>query len=146
MKLRRGFTLIEILVVIAIIAILSGVVLFQIEQSRVKARDAARVSDINQIQIALEAYFEGQPMDPITGNKSYPNNYEILATGADKYIPAVPKDPSTHQNYGYIRDAVNPAFCLGAKLENATDQATKNSALCTIPGFDNTLYNYIVSR
>ena len=55
-KASRGFTLIELLVVIAIIGILSSVVLASLNSARTKARDTRRVSDMKQIQIALELY------------------------------------------------------------------------------------------
>ncbi|PIS13297.1 MAG: prepilin-type cleavage/methylation domain-containing protein, partial [Candidatus Tagabacteria bacterium CG09_land_8_20_14_0_10_41_14] len=57
-KNKKGFTLIELLVVIAIIGILSSVVLASLNSARKKARDARRVADIKQIQLALEMYFD----------------------------------------------------------------------------------------
>lgn len=53
---RQGFTLIELLVVIAIIGILSSVVLASLNSAREKARDTERLSDLRQLQVALEAY------------------------------------------------------------------------------------------
>jgi prepilin-type N-terminal cleavage/methylation domain-containing protein len=53
MKSRRGFTLIELLVVIAIIGVLSSVVLASLNTARAKARDARRVSDLQEIRNAL---------------------------------------------------------------------------------------------
>lgn len=53
---RRGFTLIELLVVIAIIGVLSSVILASLNTARIKARDAARISDIQSIRTALELY------------------------------------------------------------------------------------------
>lgn len=46
---QQGFTLIEFLVVIAIIGILSGIALTSLSTARKKARDAQRLSDIRQI-------------------------------------------------------------------------------------------------
>lgn len=54
----RGFTLLELLVVIAIIGLLSSVVLASISDVRMKARDSQRLSDIKQIQLALEMFFD----------------------------------------------------------------------------------------
>ena len=54
----RGFTLIELLVVIAIIGILSSVVLASLNSARQKGRDAKRISDVKQLQLALELYYD----------------------------------------------------------------------------------------
>lgn len=54
---NKGFTLIELLVVIAIIGILSSVVLSSLNTARAKARDAKRLSDMHQMQIALDLYY-----------------------------------------------------------------------------------------
>lgn len=54
----KGFTLIELLVVVAIIGILSSVVLASLNTARAKARDAKRLSDMRQMQIALELYYD----------------------------------------------------------------------------------------
>ncbi len=51
-----GFTLIELLVVISIIGILSTLAVVSLNNARLKARDAKRVSDIKQVQTALELY------------------------------------------------------------------------------------------
>jgi len=53
-----GFTLIELLVVISIIGMLSSIVLASLNTARAKARDARRVSDLRQVQTALEFYYD----------------------------------------------------------------------------------------
>ena len=53
---KNGFTLIELLVVIAIIGILSSIVFVSLNTAKGKARDALRVSDLNQIRTALFLY------------------------------------------------------------------------------------------
>ena len=56
MKASKAFTLIELLVVISIISLLSSIVLASLSEARMKARDARRMSTLDQIQIALELY------------------------------------------------------------------------------------------
>ncbi len=54
--MRRGFTLLELLVVIAIIGLMSSVVLASVADARMKARNAKRAADIDQIYKALYLY------------------------------------------------------------------------------------------
>lgn len=57
-KNNRGFTLVELLVVIAIIGVLATLLLLQLGGARAKARDSKRISDVTQLQTALEQYFD----------------------------------------------------------------------------------------
>ncbi len=66
MRRNRGFTLIELLVVIAIIGLLSSTILASLNSARAKAKDTRRISDLKQIELALELYYEG--------NKAYPSS------------------------------------------------------------------------
>jgi len=90
-----GFTLIELLVVIAIISILSSVVLASLNSARQKGRDARRVSDMKQIQLALELYYDN--------NSQYPTNgYSALTAALNgTYISTTPNDPTSGNAYGY---------------------------------------------
>ena len=56
-----GFTLIELLVVVAIIGLLSSVILSQLNTARAKARDAQRIHDLSQIQLAIEMFRDDSP-------------------------------------------------------------------------------------
>lgn len=56
-KAQQGFTIIELLIVIAIIAILSALVLNNFQGAQAKARDVQRVSDINNIHSKLEELY-----------------------------------------------------------------------------------------
>ena len=55
---KKGFSLIELMVVIAIIAILTAIITSNFTQSKAKARDAKRVSDIAQLQLSLALFFD----------------------------------------------------------------------------------------
>ena len=62
--MKKGFTLVELLVVIAIIALLSTLSVVALNSARAKARDARRLSDIKQIRTALEMYFDSNMAYP----------------------------------------------------------------------------------
>ena len=104
---ERGFTLIELLVVIAIIGLLSSVVLASLNTARKKGRDARRLADIAQLQVALELYSSEQAAS------GYP---AALSSLAPNYIQRIPTDPGNSANaYGYSGNATT--YCLGARLE-----------------------------
>ena len=110
----RGFTLIELLVVIAIIGILSAVVLTSLNSARVKARDARRVSDISQMQLALELDYDK--------NGSYPAAFSTVVT--DGFIAAQPSDPSGGTAaYGYSQIGGGTSYAVGAIMETAGQTA-----------------------
>jgi len=110
----RGFTLIELLVVIAIIGILSTIIMASLSSARKRGRDGRRISDIKQLQLALELYYDA--------NNAYPTSLTSLP--GPGYIPAVPKDPRSGYDYAYAAlqgAGANAGDCksyhLGAKLE-----------------------------
>ena len=122
---KRGFTLIELLVVIAIIGILSSIVLASLNSARKKGRDARRVSDVKQLQLALELYYDS------TG--SYPDGTVYATALADltsnSFISALPSDPSSGTaSYGYVGLPAScttncTSYAVGAILETAAHTA-----------------------
>ena len=57
-KTERGFTLVELIVVIAIVGLLATVIFFAIDSARAHGRDTARVASIAQLQLALKLYHD----------------------------------------------------------------------------------------
>lgn len=116
----RGFTLIELLVVIAIIGILSSVVLASLTSARVKARDTRRVSDIKQIQIALELYYDAKGFYPASLGA-------LVGSSEGASLPSLPADPSKPtvavNGEGAYKYAVNAspatAYHVAATLEQS---------------------------
>ncbi len=90
MKKKKGFTLVELLVVIAIIGLLSTLAFVSLNAARGKARDAKRVSDVKQIQSALELWYNNQTTPgypPVTGGNT---NLGTLLTQVASNIPVAP--------------------------------------------------------
>jgi len=110
----RGFTLIEILVVIAIIGLLSTVIAAPITQARKKGRDGKKIADIRQIVNALQQYADDNgglyPSDLTNLVPTYLANLPVAAAATaaskDKYM-YVP----------YIENSRNIGFHLGVKIE-----------------------------
>jgi prepilin-type N-terminal cleavage/methylation domain-containing protein len=110
LKNSFGFTLVELLVVISIIGVLSGVILANLNTTRSKSRDAKRVSDIKNIQIALEVYFDV--------NRKFPGT---LAGLVPTYIPNIPVPPNGG-SYAYVPlNSTCNDYHLGAALELTTN-------------------------
>lgn len=135
----KGFTLIELLVVIAIIGVLASIVLASLNNARKKARDARRITDIKQVQLALELYFDGQGSkypagtDPATTcTATLSRGLEVLQTNG--YIPGIPKDPlsgTTPICYPYATPtgASPTTYHIGATLED-TNPALNSDKDC----------------
>lgn len=123
LKNKRAFTLIEVLVVISIIGILMSILVLNFEESRKRARDNVRKSDLKSVQLALEVYKaqNGKYPDPGCGVAPYgsaggwagpgPNSAgwgtscsTYIVGLAPDYIPALPNDPNQENvdNTGYL--------------------------------------------
>lgn len=100
-----GFTLIELLVVIAIIGLLSTMAIVGLNSSRLKARDAERRFDLNQMTKALMLYWEDNGVYPTTAGawwgtcSSYGSHGTSGASGwipniAPAYVAVLPTDPN----------------------------------------------------
>ncbi|MBI4134856.1 MAG: prepilin-type N-terminal cleavage/methylation domain-containing protein [Candidatus Sungbacteria bacterium] len=108
---KSGFTLVELLVVIAIIGVLASVVLASLNSARKKSRDARRVADLKQLQLALELYFDSN------GN-TYPDTVAALVP---QYLPVEPRDPLGNTvSYVYTKCTAT-SYHLGASLEEGTN-------------------------
>lgn len=66
-RLQRGFTLIELMVVITVISILATMVLYGLGHAQAAARDASRLQIMTGIQSALERYYGDCQVYPSTG-------------------------------------------------------------------------------
>jgi general secretion pathway protein G len=82
----RGFTLIELMVVIALIAVLAGMGVVQYRNSIVRTREAVLKEDLFRMRDAIDQYYADKA--------KYPTNLDALVS--DGYLRQVPKDPITN--------------------------------------------------
>jgi len=156
-SLKQGFTLIELLVVIAVIGILAAVVLASLNTARGKARDAKRISDLKQIQTALELYHTDNGVYPSTGmslGATVGDNYQGTCSGhgsyptsgptgyvpslAPTYMAQLPVDPKPSANACYLYASNGVDYLVMAYLspESSIPEAFKRPKTPT----QNTLY------
>jgi len=137
-KTKKGFTLIELLVVIAIIAILSTLGTLVYQSARTKARDAKRISDVNQIGNFLS--FGCQVPGAGPGEYDLNELIEEFKAQYPQYANTIPNnlfDPltgnETVSNYKYIIDENNDCV-LYTNLENEGQAITLPNIIEPTPG------------
>lgn len=124
---KSGFTLIEILVAMTIVAVLMGLALVSYQGARKSARDGKRKVDLEQVRSALEMCRAD------TG--SYPAAiYNSVTCATSTYLSQTPKDPVSQTNYYYLLGTAN-SYTLCAALEvsgvdNSCGSATCGSTAC----------------
>ncbi|TYO98742.1 type II secretion system protein G (GspG) [Geothermobacter ehrlichii] len=81
----RGFTLIELMIVMSIVGILLSIAVPSYKRSLIKARETVLMEDLYQMRRAIDAYY--------TDKSKYPDSLEDLVTA--KYLRGIPHDPFT---------------------------------------------------
>ena len=108
---QRGFTLIEIMVVVVILAVLGALVVPKILENVDKARVTRAASDIRAIQTALELYRLDNFKYPTTEQGlqalvTQPSDPTITNYRSGGYLPSMPKDPWNNP-YQYVSPGAN---------------------------------------
>jgi len=107
-KGKSGFTLLELLVVIGIIAVLVGIGSVSYSTAQKKARDAKRKGDLQAIHKALEEYYSICGYQYPTPNENGFYNAVVCLTPSVAIMPTVPVDPKT----------ITPYLCASTCDEN----------------------------
>lgn len=149
---KKSFTLIEMLLVIAILALLASIIFVSLGEARAKARDAKRKMDLRSIRTALEMYYDKyghyprEPFDDdfhnfVRSTRDQPwirDEPGGVGTGGGEgslteFIAEIPVDSINHNpdgpwhgeySYAYATDAAGQEYDLVAQLENKNDPQT----------------------
>jgi general secretion pathway protein G len=118
-KSERGFTLIELMVVAAILIVLAGIGLAQYRNSVTRAREAVLSEDLFRMRDAMDQYYADK--------MQYPASLDALVS--DGYMRRVPDDPftmsaTTWQTIPSEPDPTNPNAAPGINDVKSGSDAT----------------------
>jgi prepilin-type N-terminal cleavage/methylation domain-containing protein len=121
-KMQKGFTLIELMIVIAIIAIIAAIAIPNLLASRIRANEATAISAIKQIATAQVTFQSGRQgrnaINTSAGASGFATNYRNLAFG-------VPQGGTAGTDkLALISDSVANAFCIANDGGPATAGST----------------------
>lgn len=135
--MKKGFTLVELLVVVTIIGILMAIALVNYRIFLQKGEDAQRKADLRFLQSALEQYNADQHYYPYSITPDEP-----LSFGNKVYLSKVPLDPAG-EIYIYEPSGLDcgsadkekncTSYCLYAKLANLSEEG--NDLSCIKEGY-----------
>jgi len=157
---KKAFTLVELLVVIAIIGLLATLSVIALSNARAKSRDTKRMSDIKQVQTALELYFNDQNRYPTVTEWNTGSIYSTSSEGTTTYMQVIPTAPtnsdgdycSSDGSYHYASDGDsyvlstclgNNAGSLGTGIVIANSASVANCGDATAKDADGNIYNTV---
>lgn len=145
--IARGFTLVEIIVVVSVLSILSAVIYANFNDSRTQSRDAQRQADLRALQNAIELYRQeygrypagcngagawsaqkgaGLPYECADGTGQYIKGYESGKPFTPEFIKVLPTDPKLNgagSGYMYVTNTDGTSYKI---ITRNTVEVTSN--------------------
>lgn len=121
---KQGFTLMEILIVIAMLGILATIIFGSYLSSLKKGRDSRRKQDLEQVSRALELYYSEQGRYPEESEVIFGQKLDNPNSDDDDifYMKQLPLDPMSNYQYDYVVDSSDyQSYQLYSCLENDDD-------------------------
>jgi len=141
---EKGFSLLALLVAIAIIALLTSIGMVSFSRAQQNSRDTRRKADLRSISSALELFYDASNVYPTEAN------YDEVQQGPSPgiyptYIKTMPDDPVTGRDYFYISRVTGytneQCYCLSSQMEISSNASTE----CTKAPAHSATYAYTIS-
>ncbi len=135
--MHKGFSLIELLVVISIMAILMSLAAISYTTANQRGRDAKRRADIESMQKGFEQYFaQNSTYDAVAGCTT-------MGASTTQFPAGLPRDPKNASPYTYSFQCSTTAYCVCARLEatgSGNSTAAASSTTCSFASSGSTNY------
>ncbi|MBN1915550.1 type II secretion system protein [Candidatus Dojkabacteria bacterium] len=130
MKNKKGFTLVELLVTMAIIAVILGMTVFGISLAQRASRDAQRRNTVDDIAMAIQSYYELYNQYPESTDIDFQSNKVVLERNGNVFISVELKGIAKQVGFNlgggdtdangtrYCYERTSGGYALGAVLEN----------------------------
>lgn len=137
--MNKGFTIIELIISVAIIGLLTALTVSNLSSSKAKTRDGKRISDLAQLQFALELFFDRCNQYPtksgdlpnLAANNGCPSGITL-----EDFTSKIPTPPASDTYIYAVNDIDTPTdYVLRADLE-LNSQALKDDVDGTQMGID----------
>ncbi len=135
---RRGFSLVELIITVTIVAILAGLALPLARNSIVRQREVELRRALREMRVAIDRYKEASDLGLIQvtlGTEGYPESLEVLSEGVDqigqvdrklKFLRRIPIDPMTNSTEWGLRAYQDDPDSTSWGGENIFDVYTKS--------------------
>ncbi len=134
---QSGFTIIELLIVIAIIGILATLVLTNFQGAQAKGRDAVRKNDINSVYQKLEEFYNengGYPDGDIAGKVAAGINNATAANTVDVFPGIDAQALKDNDGNPFVQTFVTAATIADPTLPGNTNEYLYAAYGCTAAG------------
>lgn len=138
---QRGLTLIELLIALAIVAIIILLMLLGQGLQLSRGEDARRKSDLAKLKVAFEDYYND--------HNCYPPQSLLQRCGSadlSPYVGKIPCDPRTRQPYPYYLDSRCSWYALYTTLGDTGDPVISTLGCSPTCGITGQSYNYVQSN